>query len=247
MLLLLILLSTFLVSIVSLIGAFTFILKENLLSRALFYFVGFSAGALIGAAFLDVIPEALEHMDSRSAFYFVIFGIVIFFVVEKYLHWRHCHQGHACHAQSFTYLNLIGESFHNFLDGMIIAAAFIVSRKLGFITTLAVVLHEIPHELGNFCVLMYGGFERKKALMFNFFSACMAMVGALLGFFLADTVHGFTNFILPLAGGGFIYIAACDLIPELHKENATRRSSLAFLAFVSGIALIAITTSLLHV
>jgi zinc and cadmium transporter len=246
MLLLLILLSTFLVSIISLIGVFTFILKENLLSRLLFYFVGFSAGALIGAAFLDVLPEALEHMDSRSAFYFVILGLVIFFVVEKYLHWRHCHHGHSCHVSSFTYLNLVGESFHNFLDGVMIAAAFVVSRKLGIVTTLAVILHEIPHELGNFCVLVYGGFSRKKALFCNFFSACMSMVGALLGFFLADKIHGFTSFILPLTAGGFIYIAACDLIPELHKENATRRSSLAFLAFVSGIALMALTTSLLH-
>jgi zinc and cadmium transporter len=239
------LLSTFVVSLISLIGILTF-LNEGLLSRMLFYMVGFSAGALIGGAFLHILPEVLEQIGSVAAFYGVIFGIVVFFVLEKYLHWRHCHKGVTCPTHSFTYLNLIGGGFHNFLDGMIIATSYTVSIKIGFVTTVAVILHEIPHEFGDFCVLVYGGFTKRKALLFNFLSACLAMLGALAGFLLAGHVRHFSSLILPLTAGGFIYVAASDLIPELHKENSTKKSSLAVLAFIAGIAFMAVSKQLLH-
>ncbi len=243
--LLLSLLSTFVVSLVSLIGIFTFIGKD-LLSEVLFYMVGFSAGALIGGAFIHILPEVLEKIGSTTAFYGVIFGIVVFFVLEKYLHWRHCHKGANCPVHSFTYLNLIGGAFHNLLDGMIIGTSYVVSVQLGLATTLAVILHEVPHELGDFCVLVYGGFGRARALWLNFLSACVAMVGALAGYFVADKVQDFSNLILPLTAGGFIYIAASDLIPELHKENSTKKSSFAFLAFIGGIAFMAFSKRFLH-
>jgi len=151
--------------------------------------------------------------------------------MEKYLHWQHCHEGATCKTHAFTYLNLVGDGFHNFFDGMIISASFIVSFKLGFITTLAIILHEIPHELGNFAVLVYGGFTKKQALFSNFVTALMAMIGAIEGYLINDLSRNFSNVILPLTAEGFIYIATSDLIPELHRENDLKRSTATFLPF----------------
>jgi len=240
-----ILASTLLVSLVSLVGILTLSLKDKLLHNVLFCLVGFSAGALIGSAFLHILPECLENSKSTTVFYYLILGIVLFFLMERYLHWRHCHEGASCKTHAFTYLNLIGDGFHNFFDGMIIAASFLVSFKLGFVTTLAIILHEIPHELGNFAVLVYGGFTKKKALFFNFITALMAMVGAIAGYLINDLSKNFSSFILPLTAGGFIYIATSDLIPELHKENDLKRATAAFFAFLSGIAFMAVAKNFL--
>ncbi len=233
--------STFAVSLISLIGVFTFMIKENLLRKVLFYLVGFSAGALIGGAFLHILPEVLEETPSMTVFAFLICGIVLFFMMERYFYWRHCHEKGACPVHSFTYLNLVGDAFHNFLDGMIIAASFVASPQVGMITTLAVIFHEIPQELGDYGVLVYGGFSKTKALVCNFASALAAIAGALIGYFLADSSKQFIPVILSLTAGGFIYIATSDLIPEIHKESDIRKSTLAFVAFLSGIAFMALT------
>lgn len=241
-----ILASTFLVSLISLVGILTLALKDNLSHKILFCLIGFSAGALLGGAFLHILPECLENDKSSAVFSYLILGIIIFLFMERYLHWRHCHQeGGACKAHAFTYLNLVGDGFHNFIDGMVIAASFIVSLKLGLVTTLAIILHEIPQELGDFAVLVYGGFTKKKALLFNFASALMAIIGALAGYFITDLSKSFSNFILPFTAGGFIYIAASDLIPELHKENELKRSTAAFFAFLLGIVFMALVKNLL--
>lgn len=244
MVLLWILASTFLVSLISLVGIFTLAIKDNLLQKALFCLIGFSAGALIGSAFLHILPEALEKSNSQSVFYTLILGIILFFLMERYLHWRHCHDKD-CSIHAFTYLNLFGEAFHNFIDGLAIAASFIISIRLGIITTLAIILHEIPKELGNFGVLIYGGFSCKKALLYNFISAAVAIVGALVGYFIADSVQNFSVFIMPLTAGGFIYIAMSDLIPEVHKESNQKRATLAFLAFILGIVFMAVAKKFL--
>jgi len=240
-----ILASTFLVSLISLVGIFTLAIKDNLLHKILFCLIGFSAGALIGSAFLHILPECLENNKSTTVFYYLILGIVLFFLMERYLHWRHCHEEGSCKTHAFTYLNLVGDGFHNFIDGMVIAASFMVSLKLGLVTTLAIILHEIPQELGDFAVLIYGGFTKKKALLFNFASALMAMIGAIAGYFITDLTKNFSNFILPFTAGGFIYIATSDLIPELHKENDLKRSTAAFFAFLLGIALMALAKNFL--
>jgi zinc and cadmium transporter len=240
-----ILASTFLVSLISLVGIFTLAIKDNLLHKILFCLIGFSAGALIGSAFLHILPECLENNKSTTVFYYLILGIVLFFLMERYLHWRHCHEEGSCKTHAFTYLNLVGDGFHNFIDGMVIAASFMVSLKLGLVTTLAIILHEIPQELGDFAVLIYGGFTKKKALLFNFASALMAMIGAIAGYFITDLTRNFSNFILPFTAGGFIYIATSDLIPELHKENDLKRSTAAFFAFLLGIALMALAKNFL--
>jgi zinc and cadmium transporter len=240
-----ILASTILVSLISLVGIFTLSIKGNLLHKILFCLIGFSAGALIGGAFLHILPECLENNNSNAVFSYLILGIIIFFLMERYLHWRHCHEEGECKIHAFTYLNLVGDGFHNFIDGMVIAASFLVSLKLGLVTTLAIVLHEIPQELGDFAVLVYGGFTKKKALLFNFASALMAVLGAVIGYLVTDLVKNFASFILPFTAGGFIYIATSDLIPELHKENDLKRSTAAFLAFLLGIIFMALAKNFL--
>ncbi len=244
MVLALILSSTLLVSLISLIGILTLLIKDKLLEKILLVLIGFSAGALIGGAFLHILPEALEKSKSVAVFYYLIGGIVLFFLLERYFYWRHCHEG-VCDIHAFTYLNLIGDGLHNFIDGMVIAVSFTLSLKLGLVTTLAIILHEIPQEIGDFAVLVYGGFSKKKALTYNFISALMAMIGAIAGYFLSDFALGFSNFILPLTAGGFIYIATSDLIPEIHKESNPRRSTAAFIAFLFGIVLMALAKQLL--
>jgi len=242
-----ILVSTFLVSLISLVGIFTILFKEKQLHRILFYLIGFSAGALIGGAFLHILPESLEQNASMFVFSWLIGGIVLFYIMERYFFWRHCHEEGKCKVHSFTYLNIVGDGFHNFLDGMIIAASYTVSFQVGVATTLAVIFHEIPQELGDFGVLVYGGFSKSKALFFNFISALAAMAGALIGYFIAGAQSGFSSVILPLTAGGFIYIATSDLIPELHKESDLKRSTLAFVAFLCGIGFMAVTKLFLKV
>jgi zinc and cadmium transporter len=236
--------STFIVSLISLIGIFTLAIKGRLLQKILFCLVGFSAGALIGGAFLHILPEALEKTASTPVFYYLIGGIVLFFLMERYFYWRHCHED-ICDIHAFTYLNLIGDGFHNFIDGMVIAVSFTISIKLGIVTTVAIILHEIPQELGDFGVLVYGGFTKQRALFYNFLTALTAMLGAVAGYFIADFTQGFSGVIMPLTAGGFIYIAASDLIPEIHKEKDVRRSTLAFIAFLLGIIFMALAKLLL--
>lgn len=232
--------STFLVSLISLVGVCTLAIKGNLLNKVLFTLIGFSAGALIGGAFLHILPESLERMGNYPVFNCTIMGFVLFFLMERYFYWRHCHEAD-CHVHAFTYMNLIGEGMHNFMDGMAIAVSFVVSIKIGVVTTVAIILHEIPKELGNFGVLIYGGFTRKKALLYNFMCGLMAMVGAVTGYLISEIAQGFVGFIMPLTAGGFIYIAASDLVPEIHKEKDNKRATLALLAFLLGIVFMALS------
>ncbi len=230
-----ILLSVFLVSVISLVGIFTLSLKEKFLERILFVLIAIAAGTLLGVAFLDLIPEALERGGS-DIFLYVLFGIVAFFVLERFVFWHHCHDG-KCDVHAFSYLNLVGDGAHNLIDGMVIAAAYMVSIPLGLAATIAIALHEIPQEIGDFAILVYGGFSRKKALFYNFLSALAAFLGVALAFLFSST-GGFFNFILAFAAGGFIYIASADIMPELQKEMEFKRSLLQLLCLIGGIALI---------
>jgi len=225
------------VSLISLIGIFSLLLNEKLLNRILILLVGFGAGGLIGGAFLHLLPEALEGKETLVPFLNVIFGFIIFFILEKYFFWRHCHKGEKCDIHTFTYLNLIGDKIHNFGDGLIMGASFATDIRLGIVATVAIILHEIPQELGDFGVLIYGGFSKFKALGYNFVSALTAVVGTIVGYLFAQRIYNFSSFLLPIAGGGFIYIASCDLIPELHRQADIKRSSLSMLFFILGILL----------
>jgi len=231
------LIASFIVSLISLIGIFALLMKDDLLRKVIIFLVAFAAGGLIGGAFLDIIPEAMVYVkDITQLFLYVVSGYLLFFILEKYLHWRHCHAPE-CKVHRFTYLNIVGDIVHNFSDGMIIGAVFLIDIKVAIATTLAIVFHEIPHELGNFTVLVYGGFSKLKALLFNFLSALFAIAGTLVGYYFANKIPGFAHILLPLAAGGFIYIASCDLIPELHKEEGGKRSALIMVTFTFGIFL----------
>lgn len=225
------------VSLISLIGIFSLLFKEARLNKILILLIGFSAGGLIGGAFLHLLPEALEQAKSQVVFSYLILGFIAFFILEKYLHWRHCHEG-VCAVHTFTYLNLIGDSIHNFTDGLIIGASFIVSIRFGIVTTLAIILHEIPQEIGDFGVLVYGGFNKFKALYYNFITALTCVLGTVVGYFITAHIRDFSVFLLPFTAGGFIYIAACDLVPELHKQEDLKKSISSLLAFLCGILLI---------
>ena len=225
------------VSLISLIGIVTLLFKEKRLNEILIPLIGFSAGGLIGGAFLHLLPEALEQTESHAVFYYLILGFISFFILEKYLHWRHCHNG-ICAIHTFTYLNLIGDGVHNFTDGLVIGASFLVSINFGLITTLIIIIHEIPQEIGDFGVLVYGGFSRLKALYCNFIIALTCIIGTIAGYFISVMVQNFSLFLLPFTAGGFIYIGACDLVPELHKQQNFKKSVSSLLAFLCGILFI---------
>ena len=225
------------VSLISLIGIFSLLFREGWFNKILILLIGFSAGGLIGGAFLHLLPEALEQGEAQAIFPYLILGFISFFILEKYLHWRHCHEG-VCTVHAFTYLNLIGDGIHNFSDGLVIGASFLVSIRFGIITALVIILHEIPQEIGDFGVLVYGGFSKLKALYYNFVIALTCILGTVIGYFISADMRNFSSFLLPFTAGGFIYIAACDLVPELHKESSLKRSTFSLLAFSCGILFI---------
>jgi zinc and cadmium transporter len=227
--------ATFIVSLMAWIGIISLALKARLLNKILLILVGFSAGALMGGAFLHLLPEALEEAGLHEGLCFsVLIGFSLFFLIERFLKWHHCHKG-KCPVHTFTYMNLFGDGVHNFIDGLIIAAAFLVNIPFGAVTTIAIISHEVPQEIGDFGVLVYGGFTKFKALFYNFLSALTAVVGAISGYFLSTAIEWIVPFLIPFAAGGFIYIAASDLIPELHKEIDLKKSVYSFGFFLIGI------------
>lgn len=215
-------------------------LKEKWLNRILLVLVAFSAGALLGAAFFDLLPEALERVGAESTmgvFVFVIFGFLSFFILENFVHWHHHHSREHPEIMPFSYLILISDSFHNFIDGVVIAASFAVSLPMGITTSLAVILHEIPQEIGDFGILIYGGIKKTRALLLNFLSAIAAVFGGLIGFFLSEKIGESVVFLLPFAAGNFIYIACSDLIPEIKEKTIPKKAIFHFLVFLLGLAL----------
>lgn len=231
------LISVLIVSLISFVGILTFSIKTAKLKEILLYMVSFSAGALFGDAFIHLLPEIVEEVGfGLNIAVYVMFGIGFSFIVEKVIHWRHCHLPITKqHVHPFAIMNLVGDMVHNFIDGLIIGASYLVSIPVGIATTLAVILHEIPQEIGDFGVLLHGGFSRAKALVYNFFTALTAVIGAVVSLLLSSYVENLTIFLIPFAAGTFIYIAGSDLIPELHKEVKVKKSLLQFVAIVLGV------------
>lgn len=236
------LLAAFFVSLVSLVGIFIVSLSQKKTKNLVFFLVSFSAGSLMGGAFFHLIPQAIELNSQAGAvevFKLVAGGFIVFYVMERILRWRHCHNlEKECEVHHFIgYQNLLGDGLHNFIDGLIIFAAFSVNQSLGLAATISIILHEIPQEIGDFGVLIYSGFSKKKALFFNFLSAVLAVLGVLAGFFFSGTTEQLAKFLIPFAAGGFIYIAASDLIPEIHREKNLKKSFLAFGFFLMALYL----------
>ena len=226
-----------LVSLGSLAGIMTLTMSRQKLNRILLVLVALSAGSMMGGAFFHLLPEAAKSLEIDQVYLIVFAAFTLFFLIEKLLYWRHCHDGH-CRVHSFGYLNLLGDSLHNFIDGLIIAGAFLTDFNLGVATVLAVSLHEIPQEVGDFGVLVYSGWGRTKALIVNLLVGLTAVLGGAVGFVLAGRIDNFTAMLLPFAAGGFIYIAASDLMPEIRKETSLKKSLASFGVFLAGVALI---------
>ncbi len=234
------LISVFAVSIISLVGLLALSVKIKNIERYLVLLVSLSAGALFGGAFLHLLPELIKESGfNLKISFFILGGIVIFFILEKIISWHHCHN-HKKHVHSFSVMILIGDGFHNFIDGLIIAASYLASIPLGLITTFAVMLHEIPQEIGDFGVLIQGGYSKRRALMWNFVSALFAVIGAVVALVLNNYVEKIHLFLVPIAIGGFIYIAGSDLIPELNKKFELKTSFMQLISFIVGILIMAV-------
>jgi len=238
------LISVVIVSLVSLVGVFALSIKEELLKKYIFVFISLAVGALLGDAFIHLIPEAFENSSSPIIIsILIIVGILIFFILEKFLHWHH--HGEDTEETSIHpagKLILLSDGVHNFIDGIIIGVSFLISVPVGIATTIAVILHEIPQEIGDFAVLLHSGYTKTRALWLNFLSALFAILGTLLAFILGENGEIFTLWIIPIAAGGFIYVAVADLIPELHKTKEAKHSALQIVAVITGVlAMVALT------
>jgi len=229
--------SVIIVSLVSLIGVFTLSLREDLLRKYVFVLISLAVGGLLGDAFIHLIPEALESsLNPTLTSVLIIVGILFFFILEKFLHWHHHGEDKTdSHIHPVGKLVLFSDGIHNFLDGIIIGASFIISLPVGIATTIAVILHEIPQEIGDFAVLIHSGYTKARALWLNFLSALCALLGLSVAFILGETGETFILWILPMAAGGFIYIAVADLIPELHKTKEANKSLMQLGAVMVGI------------
>ena len=225
------------VSVISLLGVFVLPSREDILRKYIFLFISLAVGALLGDAFIHLIPEALDKSSNATATsVLIILGILLFFILEKFLHWHH-HEDDTekKHIYPVGKLLLFTDSFHNLIDGIIIGVSFLISVPIGIATTLAVVLHEIPQEIGDFAVLIHSGYNKKKALWLNFISALTAIIGVSIALIFGKIAETFTLWILPIAAGGFIYIAVADLIPELQKTKELKYSALQLAAVIVGI------------
>ncbi len=231
------LVSVALISLISFVGVLALVLKRDLLNKSIFILVSLAVGALLGDVFIHIIPETYENISNPTSISFLIIGgILIFFILEKILHWHHHTLEHAEeHAHPVGKMVLFGDGVHNFIDGLLVAASYMVSIEVGVATTIAVILHEIPQEIGNFGVLIHAGYTTGKALWYNFLSALTAVVGAVVALVFGGITETFALWLLPLTAGGFIYIALSDLIPELHKDR-TDRGIVQVLAIVVGVA-----------
>ncbi len=244
-------LSVFVVSLVSLVGITTFFVKRDV-QKTLLILVSLSAGTLFGGAFLHLLPEAVEREGfTLQVSLLLLGGVLVFFILEKIVHWHHCHihaaipedikkhkREHHTAADDHSHLvvlNLLGDGIHNFMDGLIIAGTYLISVPAGLAATVAVILHEVPQEIADFGVLLYSGVSKKKALIYNYLSGAVAFAGAAVGLYFGGKSELFLEIILPFAAGGFVYIAGSNLIPELHKECGFKDSSWHIGALITGI------------
>lgn len=242
---------SFIGSVVSLLGGVLLLFREKFAKRTSHLMASYAAGTLLATAFWDLIPEANESAEvlgiGKGVYLWILIGILAFFFLERFIKWFHHHHEHeAVDRKQTVALIMTGDTIHNFIDGVAVAATFMTSVPLGIVTSLAVAAHEIPQEIGDFGLMLHRGLNRKKILLFNMFSALAAMLGAVLTYFAGDLINGLLPFFLALTAGFFIYIAASDLIPEIHEESKYRLAILESSLLVLGVMTIVILVSILE-
>jgi len=230
--------ASLLLSFISVIGIFFLGIRKKILKKEIFALVGVAVGALLGDAFLHLIPESAEIIGFYKSGLMIIAGFLLFFVLEKILKWRHCHDVDCHEGEHLVGMILAADSMHNFIDGLIIGGSFMVSPAMGIATSLAVMLHEIPQEIGDLAILMHSGLGLKKAVFLNLMSAFFSVVGVLCVWVLGNKIS-ISGELMGMAAGNFIYLAASDLIPELHRHQSKIKESVWQLITVSfGIGII---------
>lgn len=230
--------SVFGISIVSLIGVIFLYFKKHFLNRLLHILISLAAGGMIGAAVWHLIPESVEMLNLTATIFFTGIGIALFFILERILHWNHDHSINISSIKIFGPLNLLADLLHNFLDGILIAASFLSGVKVGLVTTLVVLMHEIPQEVGDFGVLVKAGYKPSRALVLNFVSACSAFLGAFVVFFFGSLAENIETYIVPIAAGGFIYLAVIDLFPEIYRKEEDKSQIVSSVFILIGFALV---------
>jgi zinc and cadmium transporter len=238
--------SVILVSLVSLLGIIAIAIREQRLKRVIFVLVSLAVGGLFGDVFIHLLPEAFEKFGAtlKTSLY-VLAGIFTFFGLEKFLRWRHEYSvSSGDHIHPVGYLNLFADGLHNLIDGMLIGASYLMSLPVGAATTLAVILHEIPQEIGDFGILRQAGFSRARALFYNYLSALLARAGTVIALLVGDKVESFSAVMLPFTAGGFVYIAGSDLLPELNREIEPAKSAVQLIAMGAGVGLMPLLTAL---
>ena len=229
--------SSLLMSAIALVGSVTLMLKEATLQRILLPLVAFAAGSLIGGAFFHMLPAAIAHAGNTTSVYvWILAGFSAFFALEQLFHWHHCHRAEASCKKPLTYLILIGDGLHNFLGGLAIAGTFLVDIKLGITSWLAAAAHEIPQELGDFGVLVHGGWPKRRALFFNVLSGSTFLLGGLVTYALSFRIS--VDWLIPFAAGNFLYIGAADLVPEVNKHGDPRVNAGLLASFLAGLAVL---------
>ncbi|MBT3720541.1 ZIP family metal transporter [archaeon] len=241
------LISVVIVSIISVIAAIPLFYKKKVSQKLLLFLLSISVGVLLSTVFMTLLPEAMEEGYSLGIAINILFGFLVMFVLEKFVHWHHStkHEHDDCghgHAYNLAPVNLIGDAIHNFIDGLVIAGSFAVDVTVGITTSISIIFHELPQEIADFGVLLYSGYSKKKAMLFNFISATTAILGTVVGILLADTAFHFEKFILPFAAGTFLYISATNLLPQLHRHCKLKETFQHMLAIILGILIVLLLT-----
>jgi len=230
--------SGILMSLIALTGSIVLVLKENTINRIMLPLVALAAGSLIGGAFFHLIPEAVvQFADPLTVFALVAAGFAVFMALEQFMHWHHCHKKTERQEAPVTILILVADGLHNFIGGLSIGSVFLIDTRLGMTAWLAAAAHEVPQELGDFGVLVQGGWNRKKALLFNLLSGLTFLLGGLVVYFASTGFQLNTMYLVPFGAGNFLYIAASDLIPQINKGETLLKNLLHYAAFIAGLLL----------
>ncbi len=243
------LVSIVIISLISFTGALMLSFRKQILDKLSLFLVSFGVGALMGDAFIHLLPEAIDEGIGATRFgTFALLGIFIFFTIEKFLRWQHRHvfsnieegQHYHPYVKPYVWMNLVGDGLHNFIDGMVIAGTYLVSIPLGITTTIAVATHECAQEIGDFAILIKGGLSKTKALLYNFLSALTAILGGVITLALGSQVSQLSLFLIPFAFASFTYIAMATLIPELHHEDTPHKLAAQACGILLGIGAMAL-------